>query len=170
MKRTAARTDRAVRIRRAHAHEGERLREIAFASKSYWGYDPERVRQWVEQGDFSPEGLRRKEVYVAEVEGRTIAWSALIPKGGVLWLDDLWVEPGWIGKAVGSRLFRHAVDRATELGAKRLELEAEPNAVGFYERLGARYLRDSEPGEWGRVNPVMGLELAAARPQRPGRD
>ena len=41
--------------------------------------------------------------------------------------------------------------------ATRLELEAEPHAVGFYEKMGARYLRDSEPGAWGRVNPVMGI-------------
>jgi hypothetical protein len=36
---------------------------------------------------------------------------------------------------------------------------AEPNAIGFYEKLGARYLRDSEPSEWGRVLPVMGVSL-----------
>jgi hypothetical protein len=49
--------------------------------------------------------------------------------------------------------------KARELGAVRLEWEAEPNAVGFYEKLGGRYLRDSEASEWGRVLPVMGVSL-----------
>jgi hypothetical protein len=43
-----------------------------------------------------------------------------------------------------------------------MEWEAEPNAVGFYDRLGARYLRDSRPNEWGRVIPVMGIDLPTA--------
>jgi len=110
-------------------------------------------------GDFSADGLREKEVYVAEAEGRAIAWAALIPRGELIWLDDLWVEPEWIGKGIGSLLFRHAVERAIRLGGKQLEWEAEPNAVGFYEKLGGRYLRDSEPSLWGRVIPVMGVDL-----------
>jgi GNAT superfamily N-acetyltransferase len=148
-----------VRIRAPQTDEGERLREIAIAAKSYWGYDLARVVQWAAAGDFSPRGLREKEIYVAEVGGRAIAWAALIPQGEVVWLDDLWVEPEWIGAGVGSRLFQHAVEHARQLGAKRVEWDAEPNAIGFYEKLGARYLRDSKPSEWGRVLAVMGLDL-----------
>ena len=149
-----------VRIRLARPREGERLREIAIAAKSHWGYDLERVRQWAAMGDFSADGLREKKVHVAEAEGRAIAWAALIPRGELIWLDDLWVEPQWIGKGIGSLLFRDAVERAIRLGGKRLEWEAELNAVGFYEKLGGRYLRDSEPSLWGLVIPVMGVDLA----------
>ena len=76
------------------------------------------------------------------------------------------MEPEWIAKGIGSLLFRHAVERAIRLGGKQLEWEAEPNAVGFYEKLGGRYLRDSEPSLWGRVIPVMGIDLADS-PSRP---
>jgi hypothetical protein len=41
-----------------------------------------------------------------------------------------------------------------------MEWEAEPNALGFYEQMGGRHLRDSEPGVWGRVNAVMGIDLS----------
>ncbi|MDP9224116.1 MAG: GNAT family N-acetyltransferase, partial [Actinomycetota bacterium] len=99
-------------------------------------------------------------VYVAENNGSAIGWGALIPKSQVCWLEDLWVEPGWIGKGVGSLLFRHAVERATELGARSLEWEAEPNAVGFYQKMGAEYLRERELTELGRALPVMGIALA----------
>jgi GNAT superfamily N-acetyltransferase len=148
-----------IRIRQAEPAEGERLREIAIAAKEHWGYGPERVRAWAAQGDFSPEGLRAKDFYVAVSDGRAIAFASLMAKEERWVLDDLWVEPGWIGKGVGSRLFRFAAERAAEAGARRLEWEAEPHAVGFYERMGARYLRDSEPSEWGRINPIMGIEL-----------
>jgi hypothetical protein len=58
-------------------------------------------------------------------------------------------------------LFEHVVTCARELGARRLEWEAEPNARGFYERMGGAYVRDSETTEWGRVLEVFGLALSA---------
>jgi GNAT superfamily N-acetyltransferase len=151
-----------MRIRRARANEGERLREIARAAKGYWRYDPERVDQWIAGLDVSPEGLGKKEFYVADVDGRVVGWSAIIAKRDVCWLDDLWIEPERIGRRVGTCLFRHAVARARELGAARIEFEAERHAIGFYEKRGARSVRDGEPGVWGRVSPIMALEIADA--------
>ena len=74
------------------------------------------------------------------------------------WLEDLWIDPDWIAKGIGAALFRHTAAHAQELGARRLEWEAEPNAIGFYERMGAVYVRDSV-SEWGRTLSVMGVEL-----------
>jgi GNAT superfamily N-acetyltransferase len=147
-------------IRPVVPEEGARLREIAIAAKSHWGYDPVRVRDWAAMGDFSPAGLRKKDFYIAAVGARVLGWAAAIDKGDVWWLDDLWIEPEWMGRGIGSRLFHHAADQGRRAGAVRMEWEAEPNALGFYERMGGRYLRDSEPGAWGRVNAVMGLDLS----------
>jgi deazaflavin-dependent oxidoreductase (nitroreductase family) len=164
--RMRARTTRDVAdhvdIRRAVSHEAEQLREIAMAAKGYWGYDEDRVRGWGASLDFSEDGLRSKEVYVAEVGGRIVGWAGLIPKGDVCWLDDLWIEPASIGTGIGSQLFRYSAERAASLGAERMEWEAEPNAFGFYEKMGGRYLRDSEPSEWGRVLAIMGVDLGAS--------
>jgi GNAT superfamily N-acetyltransferase len=146
-------------IRRASPHEGERLREIAIASKGYWGYDPERVRDWAASVDFSPEALRSADVYVAEVEGRLVGWASIVLKADLCWLDDLWIEPEWIGKGIGGRLFRHAAEVGRGQGAGRMEWEAEPNAIGFYEKMGGRYVRETEPNAWGRTLAVMGVDL-----------
>ena len=137
-----------------------RLREIAVDSKAHWGYDRGRVEQWAEGGDFEPESLGKRLVYVAEVDGEPVGWASLIPRGEVAWLEDLWVEPAWIGRGVGRMLFEHVKERARALGAVRLEWEAEPNAAGFYEHMGGTYIRDSEETEWGRVLEVLGVELA----------
>jgi GNAT superfamily N-acetyltransferase len=148
------------RIRPPRRQEGERLREIAIASKSYWGYDLERVRQWAAHGDFSPQGLRKKEFFIADITGAAVGWAAIIPREEICWLDDLWISPEWMGRGLGTLLFQRAATRARELGVLRIEWEAEPHAIGFYEKLGGRFLRDSEPGIWGRVNAVMGVDLS----------
>lgn len=147
-------------LRSANPAEGARLKEIAIASKAFWGYESERVQEWADRGDFSPERLRELTVFVAEHDGRAVAWASLIPKGDTAWLEDLWVEPEWMGKGVGARLFRHAAEHARRDGATALEWEAEPNAIGFYEKMGGSYLRESV-GEWGRSLTVMGVDLRA---------
>jgi GNAT superfamily N-acetyltransferase len=149
-----------VSIRPAAANEGGRLRAIAIASKASWGYDLARVSEWAAMADLSAVGLRQKQVFVASAGADLVGWAATVRHGNVLWLDDLWVEPEWMGKGVGSKLFDHAVSLARRSGATRLEWEAEPNAIGFYEKLGGRYLREGDVGSWDRINPVMGISLA----------
>lgn len=141
-------------IRPARAGEEARLRDVALRSKEHWGYDARRVREWSAGLEYAG-----KDVWVAEDEGDVVAYAALTVDGERAELDELWVGPHWIGRGVGSALFRFIVRRAAELGATRLEWEADPNSVGFYERMGARYLRDSGPSEWARILPVMGIDL-----------
>jgi GNAT superfamily N-acetyltransferase len=93
------------------------------------------------------------------VEGQPVGWAALIPRGEVGWLEDLWVEPAWIGRGLGRALFEHVAAEARKRGARRLEWEAEPNAQGFYQHMGGSYVRASEVTEWGRVLDVLGVEL-----------
>jgi len=146
-------------IRNGSPAEGGRLKEIAVASKGHWGYEPQRVRDWADRGDFDRETLEQLALFVAEADGRVIGWASVEPRVEVAWLADLWVEPAWIGKGAGTALFRRAADHARDGGARVLEWEAEPNALGFYEKMGARRLRDST-SEWGRMLSVMGVGLA----------
>src|SRR5262249_61852865 len=93
-------------IRRVRPSEFERLREIAAASKSYWGYDRERVNAWAASIDFSPAGLRGKEVFVADANGCIAGWASLIPAGDVAVLDGLGHGPQAVGAGLGTRVLR----------------------------------------------------------------
>ena len=150
----------AVLIRHGRADEGDRLKAIAIASKGFWGYEPERVRAWADQGDFTPAALAALALFVGECDGVPIAWASVELRDEVAWLADLWVEPEWIGKGVGRRLFRRAAEHARLSGARAMEWEAEANAVGFYEKVGAREVREGA-SEWGRTLSVMRVELDA---------
>ena len=144
-----------ISVRGACPGDFERLRELTFESKAHWGYDRDFVRAWADGLGFEG-GCER---WVAELDGEVVAWSGLTPpEKRIAVLDHLWVDPGWMGRGLGTRLFRLAADRARELGAERLEWGADPNAVGFYEKLGGRKLRDHVT-EWGRLAPWMGLDL-----------
>lgn len=142
-------------MRAARAADEKRLRELSFESKAHWGYDREFVRSWADGLSFPGDCER----WVAEADGELLAWAGLTPPtDGIAVLDHLWVDPAWLDRGIGSQLFRLAAERARELGAASLEWGAEPNAVGFYEKVGGCYLRD-HVSAWGRVTPWMGIEL-----------
>ena len=147
-----------MQIRTAKAGEEPRLREIAVAAKAHWGYPAALVDGWAAT-ELTAEALGGKQVYVAEVEGRATGWASLVGEAEVCVLDDLWVDPEWMGQGIGTALFEHVAAEARAGGAARMEWEAEPNASGFYARMGGRYVRDSKPTAFGRVLSVMGVDV-----------
>jgi GNAT superfamily N-acetyltransferase len=151
--------DEAVSIRPARPEEAERLREIARSAKGYWDYDQALVRDWAATLDFRPDAVPGRELFVAEVAGEPVGLASILTEESTFVLEDLWIDQPAMGRGLGRRLVEHAASRARELGATRLVWEAEPNAVGFYERLGAHRIGESEPGAWGRRLPLMALDL-----------
>src|SRR5439155_20701258 len=111
--------------------EATLLRQLTINSKAYCGYDLGYIERWIANGDFSPTGLADKNAFVAEADGEAVGWAALIARDDLCWLDDMWVEPEWIGRGIGTLLFRHALKLTVALGAQRLEWQAETNAVSF---------------------------------------
>ena len=125
-------------IRRASPGDADPLTRIAFAAKRYWGYPERWIEQWSESLTITPDFVRRNEVYAAVVEGEMVGFYALVGEGREIGLEHLWVLPEFIGTGVGRALFDHAVRRAVSMNAEVLSIESDPNAEGFYRRMGAR--------------------------------
>ena len=151
-----------VRVRRAGPGDAGALGRIAFAAKGHWGYPGRWMELWRPGLEVSPGFVRDNEVYVAVSGGEPVGFYALVGGGRGLDLEHLWVLPARIGTGLGRKLFGHAMRRAQELGAKTVTIESDPNAEGFYLRMGARRAGENvyelEGGE--RTLPVMVVELA----------
>jgi GNAT superfamily N-acetyltransferase len=147
-----------VEIVRAGPGDVAALRAICVAAKGYWGYPPEWMAQWNERLRITPDYVERNLTYTAVEEGAIIAWYALVQGWQKSLLDHLWVTPERIGTGVGRALFHHALDQARRAGSSYVEIEAEPYAVGFYERMGARQVK-MVMGAMHREIPVMVIDL-----------
>jgi GNAT superfamily N-acetyltransferase len=66
-----------------------------------------------------------------------VGFYALVGEGSQIELEHLWVLPEHMSAGIGRALFAHAVRRAASLNADLLEIESDPNAEGFYRRMGA---------------------------------
>jgi GNAT superfamily N-acetyltransferase len=154
-----------MKILRATPGDAGTLTGISFAAKRYWGYPERWIAQWEEALTITPDFVRRNEVYVAIVEGKPVGFYALAGQGDKIELEHLWVSPEHIGTGVGRALFDHAVRRAGSLGAEVLGIEADPNAEGFYRRMGARRVGEtSYPiDDQRRVLPLLVVDTPHRR-------
>jgi GNAT superfamily N-acetyltransferase len=116
------------------------------------------VKRWVHSDDFHAE-LADRETYVAELERQVVGWTSVGWQDGTWWMDDLWVAPAFMRRRVGMTLVEAVVARGRKLGASAVQWEADPHATDFYEQLGARHVRDSEPTRWSEPLPVYELRL-----------
>lgn len=150
-----------ISIRRVMAEEAEVLSQIAQSAKAHWGYPKRWMEIWTPFLTFSPEYFVEHEGWTAVLDNKPIGFYTLHERNGNAWVDDLWVLPEYIGQGVGRQLFLDAISRARQMGYERLQLEADPNAVGFYEKMGMHKIgeRYSEVDGEPRILPIMELAL-----------
>jgi len=72
-----------------------------------------------------------------DTSGHPLGFSVVLPvKDGRCELDDLFVAPEWMGQGVGRLLVDDLASRAAAAGASYVDVIANPNALGFYSRVG----------------------------------
>ncbi len=155
-----------VQIRRATADESDKLTAIAHAAKRHWNYPEKWIEQWRADLTITPDFIAGNEVYVAVVDGEIAGCCALVVSESLAELEHMWIDPRQMGKGLGRALFEYTTRRARQLGLTELELSADPNAEGFYERLGAKRIGEVQADVDGkhRVLPRMKVELGVWPP------
>ena len=147
-------------IRRSVPEEAELLTRIALEAKQYWGYPEHWIKHWTADLTISPDFVRDNHVFVAEHDNQVCGFYALRIDGPNAELEHMWVVPAYIGTGVGKELFLDAMDRSTAMNVRQIDITADPNAAGFYERMGAQRTGDvvSDIDGQRRVLPRMKIE------------
>ncbi|MCC8429272.1 GNAT family N-acetyltransferase [Reyranella aquatilis] len=150
-------------VRPARAGEAASLTALCLRSKAHWGYDAGFMRLCVPSLTVKEESIAEGRVLVAiDADGRTIGTVSVGRDGDDAELALMFVDPAAIGGGTGRTLFEAAVTLARGLGYRRMTILADVNAAPFYERMGARFLRN-EPSDAipGRVLPFYEYDLTA---------
>jgi GNAT superfamily N-acetyltransferase len=158
-----------VHIRRARPDEAEVLTEVAHAAKRHWGYPENWIEHWKIDLTITPDFIRNNEMYVAVSGEEIVGCCAIVFSDSLTELEHMWIRPEHMGTGVGRALFTHARERAADLKIPMMELSADPNAEGFYQRMGAQRIgevRSEIEGE-PRVLPRMSVNLDSAHKKEP---
>jgi len=150
-----------IQIRRAKPNEAESLTAIAHAAKRHWGYPESWIERWTSDLAITAEFIASNEVFVAVNNDEIVGCCALVLSDSVPELEHMWINPSDMGNGIGRALFNHLKERACQLRIRSLELSADPNAEGFYERMGAKRIGEVRADMDGqpRVLPRMRIEL-----------
>jgi len=148
-------------IRPAVDTEAATLTQIALDAKRHWGYPENWIKHWESDLTISPEFIEKNYVYVAEEDGEIRGFYALCLTDSNAELEHMWVTPAYIGTGIGKELFLDAMNRAATMNVSAVELTADPNAAGFYSRMGATQIgaTDSEIEGQPRHLPRMKVDL-----------
>lgn len=151
-----------MKIRRASTEDVDKLTEIAHGAKRYWGYPDRWIEHWKDQLTITPDFVSANQVFLAEDEDKVLGFYALIIRSDKAELDHLWVDPKHIGTGVGKDLFLHAMQSASSHNVDAVEICADPNAEGFYRKMGAFRIGEtiSEIDGESRALPQLNVDPA----------
>ena len=155
-------------IREASTEDAAALTLIAHDAKRYWGYPENWIKHWKDDLTITPEFISANEVYVAGAAGpgEIDGFYAIVMRGETAELEHMWVKPECIGSGIGKELLMHAMETAAFLNAAALEISSDPNAEGFYKRMGARRIGEisSEVEGQPRTLPRLSIDLDPQQP------
>jgi N-acetylglutamate synthase-like GNAT family acetyltransferase len=126
-----------MQIRQARPLDADTLTGIAHDAKRHWGYPDHWIEKWQADLTISPEYIDSNQVFLAEENEQVVGFYALTVADNKAELDHMWVSPGRMGTGVGKALFVHAMEQAAGQNLSKVEIVADPNAEGFYQKMGA---------------------------------
>lgn len=147
-------------FRKAVPADADILTDIAMRAKAHWGYTQDLLDLWAEDLRISPESCRTNCIWVVEAAGEIAGFGEILLRDDYAILDDLWIDPRFMGQGLGKALFRHLCQIAFEADALRVTLESDPFARPFYEHMGARVVGKIQSSSVpGRSLPLMEIDL-----------
>ena len=156
-----------IRLRTPRCDEAAILTELCIRSKAVWGYDEEFMHACRGELTLTASIMQSSSVKVAEIDGHLVGVTQVTVKGELAELNKLFVEPPCLRSGAGKALFEWAKTVARDAGAATMVIEADPDAAGFYRRMGAVEKGTAPSGSIpGRLLPRLELGLSPMPAER----
>ncbi|MFD5490487.1 GNAT family N-acetyltransferase [Streptomyces virginiae] len=152
-----------VKVRAARPAEAEALTGLVMRSKAHWGYDAAFLAACAAELRIRPDEVTARRIVVAEdPEGAVLGLASLEGGAPQATLGLLFVEPSAIGQGVGRILYRDVLRRAVQQGVRRLVIDSDPHAAGFYRAMGAVAAPTASAPPAGLPGALVRFEAAPA--------
>lgn len=143
--------------------DSELLSETAIMSKKFWGYTDEMIQLWKTDLEITNTYILKNKVV------KVYAGASFIGFFAIKWhadenpeIDHLWLKPENIRQNYGREIFNFVKDSLWSEGFHKATLTAEPNAKGFYEKMGGTVIGKFESKIAGRFLEIYEFRLQPA--------
>lgn len=157
-------------IQRALREQANLLTEISFAAKKSWNYPDHYFDIWQHELTITPAYIDTNKVFVYSLSGIICGYYSLVtllqpffiadlklPAG--IWLDHMFLLPEFQHKGIGTTLCQHLFQASEIHSSGQVEVLADPNAAGFYEKMGFSLQQEVPSSIDGRTTPWMSKYL-----------
>ncbi|MFV5174647.1 GNAT family N-acetyltransferase [Bacillus cereus] len=147
-----------MKIREALLSEANELSELALQSKATWDYSEEFILACKEDLTITEEYIKNNFLYVLENDNVKIGFFSFLRNDKAL--DFLYIHPDYKGKGYGKILWEYVIEKVNELGLKSFTIDSDPNAKGYYLKMGAQLIGETPSTVFkGRVLPLLKYDV-----------
>lgn len=137
--------------------EADLLTGLCLRSKAVWGYDADFMAAFRAELTITAQDFARSQLQVAVQDGRILGMAQLAQHGRIADIEKLFVDPAVLKAGVGRALFAWCAETARARGAVALTVVADPDAAGFYRRMGM------QDDSWEPSGSIPGRKLPKLR-------
>lgn len=149
-----------ITLRAPRPDECAALTELCLISKAHWGYGAAFIEACRAELTLRPDDLAAGRYQVAERDGVVVGVAALSADGDRGQVELMFVAPEAMGEGIGRALMSWLIGEARAHRLAAIDIEADPGAVGFYEKMGARRVGEAPSGSIpGRMLPALVIDL-----------
>ncbi|HDX9628103.1 TPA: GNAT family N-acetyltransferase [Bacillus cereus] len=147
-----------MKIRKALLSEANELSELALHSKATWKYSEAFILACKEDLTITEEYINNNFVYVLENDNTKIGFFTFLRNDKAL--DFLYIHPRYKGNGYGKIMWKFVIEQANELGIKSFTIDSDPNAKGFYLKMGAKLIGETPSTVFkGRLLPLLKYDV-----------
>jgi len=139
-----------IQFEQAKPHDAALLTKTTFQSKKMWHYTDVQMSLWADELIITETYILENKVFKIIGDKSYIGFFSLIIKGKLIEIDHFWLLPENTGMGYGKKTFNFIKEMARTWGYDTIEVYAEPNANGFYAKLGGKIIRVKESKIEGR--------------------
>ena len=148
-------------IRLARSEEADLLTALGVRSKAVWKYSDAEMSTFQQELRISTSQISDGKVFVLTEDGEAIAYYALLDlNSDSVELQHMFVDPRHLKRGLGTRLYLHAIAQARTRGFRRLVIQSDPNAAGFYIKQGLQVVREIPSSIPNRTIPYFEVDLS----------
>ena len=151
-------------IEKARKKDARILTDLTIRSKSYWDYSAEQIMSWKDDLTITTAYIDKNEVYKLTNKHNIIIgyYSYIFLNNAVIKLDNLFIDPPYIGHDYGTLLMNDFLKRIKSLKFEKVTLDADPNAEKFYHKFGFKTVGKLKSTVENRFLPIMEIKISKA--------
>ena len=155
-----------ITIRNAIKSDCNDLTEIAFKAKRYWNYPEEYYERWKQELTITDNYINTNYVRCCLINNQIIGFYSIVYNlqdqffGEVFvecgyWLDHMFIIPQYHKMGIGLTFINELkMYLKDSLNNSSVYIFVDPNSVGFYNKMGAIFIRESNSSIPGRKIPI----------------